>query len=226
MRAAERRGEGRGWDPRSHPHPFPSPMRRRGAPPAGPLELLFVIPQEERRGLQGMWPGWSSATIFVPSPCVLQVGSRVVIVAAGCVLLLMGIFGKIGAAFATIPTPVIGGMFLVMFGVITAVGISNLQVRQSTLGKAAALHLLRGAHGDGDEWNSPGTREEKGILQFKCTGPKWREEVTRNIQTSEKQNWIRLDRIIQTTQLSGSRGSWDLTGSLCPLNPTSPSSLQ
>lgn len=50
-----------------------------------------------------------------------------VIVAAGCVLLLMGVFGKIGAAFATIPTPVIGGMFLVMFGVITAVGISNLQ---------------------------------------------------------------------------------------------------
>ncbi|KAJ1062853.1 hypothetical protein K5549_004882 [Capra hircus] len=50
-----------------------------------------------------------------------------VIVVAGCVLLLMGIFGKIGAAFATIPTPVIGGMFLVMFGVITAVGISNLQ---------------------------------------------------------------------------------------------------
>lgn len=182
-------------------------MRRRGAPPAGPLELLFVIPQEERRGLQGMWPGWSSATISIPSPCVLQVGSRVVIVAAGCVLLLMGIFGKIGAAFATIPTPVIGGMFLVMFGVITAVGISNLQVRQSTLGKAAALHLLRGAHGDGDEWNSPGTREEKGILQSKCTGPKWREEVTRNIQTSEKQNWIRLDRIIQTTQLSGPGGS-------------------
>lgn len=49
------------------------------------------------------------------------------IVAAGCVLLVMGVFGKIGAAFATIPTPVIGGMFLVMFGIISAVGISNLQ---------------------------------------------------------------------------------------------------
>lgn len=58
----------------------------------------------------------------------LQVGSRMVIVAAGFVLLIMGVFGKIGAAFATIPTPVIGGMFLVMFGMITAVGISNLQV--------------------------------------------------------------------------------------------------
>lgn len=87
-----------------------------------------------------------------------------VIVVAGCVLLLMGIFGKIGAAFATIPTPVIGGMFRVMFGVITAVGISNLQVRRGTLRKAAALHLLRGVHRDGDEWNRAGKREEKGIL--------------------------------------------------------------
>lgn len=81
------------------------------------------------------------------------------IVVAGCVLLLMGIFGKIGAAFATIPTPVIGGMFLVMFGVITAVGISNLQVRKGTLGKAAALHLLRGAHGmemNGTGWGQGG----------------------------------------------------------------------
>lgn len=61
-----------------------------------------------------------------------------VIVAAGCVLLLMGVFGKIGAAFATIPTPVIGGMFLVMFGVITAVGISNLQVSQEPVSSTSA----------------------------------------------------------------------------------------
>lgn len=51
-----------------------------------------------------------------------------VIVAGGCVMLLTGIFGKIGAMFASIPTPVIGGMLIVMFGIITAVGISNLQV--------------------------------------------------------------------------------------------------
>lgn len=67
-----------------------------------------------------------------------------VIVAAGCVLLLMGVFGKIGAAFATIPTPVIGGMFLVMFGIISAVGISNLQVRHLT---EQYLPTLRGACG-------------------------------------------------------------------------------
>ncbi|XP_072508749.1 solute carrier family 23 member 1-like isoform X2 [Notamacropus eugenii] len=58
---------------------------------------------------------------------ITRVASRRVIIFAGCVLLLMGVFGKIGAAFATIPSPVIGGMFLVTFGAITAGGISYLQ---------------------------------------------------------------------------------------------------
>lgn len=44
-------------------------------------------------------------------------------------MLILGIFGKFGAVFITIPEPVIGGMFLVMFGMIAAVGISNLQVK-------------------------------------------------------------------------------------------------
>ncbi|XP_062051116.1 solute carrier family 23 member 1-like [Lepus europaeus] len=80
--------------------------------------------------LAGAWGTGNGTTSYsenVGALGVTRVGSRMVIVAAGCVLLLMGVFGKIGAAFATIPTPVIGGMFLVMFGVITAVGISNLQ---------------------------------------------------------------------------------------------------
>uniref|UniRef100_A0A673LKP8 Zgc:110789 n=1 Tax=Sinocyclocheilus rhinocerous TaxID=307959 RepID=A0A673LKP8_9TELE len=58
---------------------------------------------------------------------LLQVGSRMVIVCSGFVMIIMGMFGKIGAIFTTIPTPVIGGMFLVMFGVIMAAGVSNLQ---------------------------------------------------------------------------------------------------
>lgn len=53
-----------------------------------------------------------------------------VIVAGGVIMIIMGLFGKIGAVFSTIPTPVTGGMFLVMFGIITAVGVSNLQVGQ------------------------------------------------------------------------------------------------
>lgn len=51
-----------------------------------------------------------------------------VIVAGGALLVVMGLFGKVGAIFTTIPSPVVGGMFLVMFGVIAAAGVSNLQV--------------------------------------------------------------------------------------------------
>lgn len=71
-----------------------------------------------------------------------------------------------------------------------------------------------------------GQGRRESFSSSKCTGPKCKEEVTRNIQTSERQNYIRLDWIIQTTQHPGSRGSWDLTESLCPQNPTSPSYLQ
>ena len=41
--------------------------------------------------------------------------------------MIFGVLGKFGALFVTIPDPIIGGVFMVMFGMITAVGISNLQ---------------------------------------------------------------------------------------------------
>ena len=45
-----------------------------------------------------------------------QVGSRRVIQVGGCIMLLLGCLGKFGALFATIPPPVVGGMFVIMFG--------------------------------------------------------------------------------------------------------------
>lgn len=49
-------------------------------------------------------------------------------VQAGAVfMILFAMFGKFGAAFVTLPHPVIGGVFFVMFAIITAVGLSNLQ---------------------------------------------------------------------------------------------------
>ncbi|KYO17514.1 solute carrier family 23 member 1 [Alligator mississippiensis] len=80
--------------------------------------------------LAGAWGTGNGTTSYsenVGALGITRVGSRMVIVAGGCVMLLTGIFGKIGAMFASIPTPVIGGMLIVMFGIITAVGISNLQ---------------------------------------------------------------------------------------------------
>lgn len=52
-----------------------------------------------------------------------------VIIAGAVLLVAIGVFGKVAAIFTTIPSPVIGGMFLVMFGVIAAAGVSNLQVQ-------------------------------------------------------------------------------------------------
>lgn len=42
-------------------------------------------------------------------------------------MLIFSLIGKFGAVFVTIPDPIIGGLFCVTFGMITAVGLSNLQ---------------------------------------------------------------------------------------------------
>ncbi|XP_067998811.1 solute carrier family 23 member 1-like [Melanerpes formicivorus] len=80
--------------------------------------------------LAGAWGTGNGTTSFsenVGALGITKVGSRMVIITGACAMLLSGVFGKAGAMLASIPTPVIGGMFFVMFGVITAVGVSNLQ---------------------------------------------------------------------------------------------------
>ncbi|XP_041114403.1 solute carrier family 23 member 1-like [Polyodon spathula] len=78
-------------------------------------------------GAWGTGNGTTSYSENVGALGITKVGSRMVIVISGFLMILMGMFGKVAAIFTTIPTPVIGGMFFVMFGVITAAGISNLQ---------------------------------------------------------------------------------------------------
>ncbi|CAH3044967.1 unnamed protein product [Porites lobata] len=58
---------------------------------------------------------------------ITKVGSLRVIQVGAFLFLIFGMLGKFGALFVTIPDPIIGGVFMVMFGMITAVGISNLQ---------------------------------------------------------------------------------------------------
>jgi nucleobase transporter 1/2 len=56
-----------------------------------------------------------------------RVASRRVIITGSFVMLVLPIFGKFGATLATLPQPVVGSMFVGMFGLIAAVGLSNLQ---------------------------------------------------------------------------------------------------
>uniref|UniRef100_A0A3P8TFB7 Solute carrier family 23 member 2 n=1 Tax=Amphiprion percula TaxID=161767 RepID=A0A3P8TFB7_AMPPE len=78
-------------------------------------------------GAFGTGNGTTSFCENIAALDITKVGSRTVILLTGFFMILMGMLGKIGAIFTTIPTPVLGGMFLIMFGVISAAGISNLQ---------------------------------------------------------------------------------------------------
>ncbi|XP_075062085.1 solute carrier family 23 member 1-like [Mixophyes fleayi] len=78
-------------------------------------------------GIWGTGNGTTSYSQNIAALGITKVGSRLVMQTAGILLIILGLFGKFGAVFITVPEPVIGGMFLVMFGMIAAVGISNLQ---------------------------------------------------------------------------------------------------
>ncbi|WP_281679974.1 uracil-xanthine permease family protein [Synergistes jonesii] len=54
------------------------------------------------------------------------VASRYVVRAGAVILILLSLIGKLGALIATMPTPVIGGAYITLFGTIGALGIQNL----------------------------------------------------------------------------------------------------
>ena len=54
-----------------------------------------------------------------------KVGSRFVVQIAAVILILLGLFGKFGAVAASIPTPIVGGLYCALFGLISAVGIKE-----------------------------------------------------------------------------------------------------
>ena len=55
------------------------------------------------------------------------VASRYVVQIGAVVMLFVGFIGYFGQLIATIPDPIVGGLFIAMFGQIVAVGISNLR---------------------------------------------------------------------------------------------------
>ena len=80
--------------------------------------------------LAGLWGSGNGTTSYsenIGAIGVTKVGSRRVIQAAALMMIFFGAFSKFGALFITIPEPIIGGIFCVMFGMIAATGLSNLQ---------------------------------------------------------------------------------------------------
>ena len=78
-------------------------------------------------GLFGTGNGTTSYSENIGAIGLTRVGSRRVVQAGAVIMIILGTVSKFGALFTTIPQPIVGGMYCAMFGMITAVGLSNLQ---------------------------------------------------------------------------------------------------
>ncbi|MEM7391419.1 MAG: solute carrier family 23 protein, partial [Verrucomicrobiota bacterium] len=78
-------------------------------------------------GLFGTGNGTTSYSENIGAIGLTRVGSRRVVQMGALLMIVLALFGKFGALFTTIPQPIVGGMYCAMFGMIVAVGLSNLQ---------------------------------------------------------------------------------------------------
>lgn len=78
-------------------------------------------------GLFGSGNGSTSYSENIGAIGLTKVGSRRVVQCGAAFMIVLALLGKFGALFATIPQPIVGGMYCVMFGMIASVGLSNLQ---------------------------------------------------------------------------------------------------
>ena len=78
-------------------------------------------------GIFGTGNGTTSYSENIGAIGLTRVGSRRVVQAGALLMIILGAIGKFGAIFGTIPEPIVGGMYCAMFGMIAAVGLSNLQ---------------------------------------------------------------------------------------------------
>ncbi|XP_026729142.1 solute carrier family 23 member 2 isoform X1 [Trichoplusia ni] len=110
---------------------YPTTARMCAAPPP-PLHAINRGLGTEGLGtvLAGLWGSGNGTNTFgenVGAIGVTKVGSRRVVQWAALLMVVQGVVGKLGAVFIIIPQPIVGGLFCVMFGMITAFGLSALQ---------------------------------------------------------------------------------------------------
>lgn len=80
--------------------------------------------------LSALWGTGNSSTSSSGNIAVIgitKVASRRVVQGAAILMMILGTFSKFGALFVTIPEPIIGGVFFVLFSVNTSVGLANLK---------------------------------------------------------------------------------------------------
>jgi solute carrier family 23 (nucleobase transporter), member 1 len=77
--------------------------------------------------LTGVFGGFASTsyTENIGLVALTKVASRAVVYVAAGVLVILGLIAKFGAVVATIPAPIVGGLYCTLFGLIASIGLSN-----------------------------------------------------------------------------------------------------
>ena len=78
-------------------------------------------------GIMGTGNGSTSYSENIGAIGLTGVASRFVIQVGAVLMLIAGFVGYFGALITTIPNPIVGGLYVAMFGQIAAVGLSNLK---------------------------------------------------------------------------------------------------
>ena len=78
-------------------------------------------------GAFGTGNGTTSYSENIGAIGLTRVGSRRVVQMGAGIMIFLGFFPMFSAFFGSIPGPIIGGMYCTLFGMIAAVGLSNLQ---------------------------------------------------------------------------------------------------
>jgi xanthine/uracil permease len=78
-------------------------------------------------GIMGTGNGSTSYTENIGAIGITRVASRYVVQVGSVVMILVGFVGYFGAFVTTIPSAIVGGLFLAMFAQIVGVGLSQLQ---------------------------------------------------------------------------------------------------
>ncbi|XP_025197974.1 solute carrier family 23 member 2 isoform X2 [Melanaphis sacchari] len=123
---------------------YPTTAKMCGAPPPPVHAINRGIGFEGLgtvfAGLMGSGNGTNTFGENVGAIGVTKIGSRRVIQYASALMLIQGVVNKFGAVFIIIPEPIVGGMFCIMFGMISAFGLSALQYVQ--LNSSRNLYII------------------------------------------------------------------------------------
>lgn len=117
-----------------------------------------IGPREVARALRADGAGTALAGVFnsftivtfgenVGLVSITKVMSRFVVAAAGLILLILGLMPKLGAIVAALPGPVLGGIGVVMFGTVGAVGVKIMM--QADLGQGRNILIVAISFGFG-----------------------------------------------------------------------------